>query len=284
MTTDEQERQRWREALAEDPTDPTDSTDPADGGHSSPPGRCDQEPPWRWRTLVENLAPMADRVLDLGTGGGEVLAALADVLPEGSVATEGRTATLALARARLAPLGIEVLEHGPDTGALLPVGDGGFGLVLCHHEPFDATEISRVLAPGGTFLTQQVGGDDGQEIRALFGHDAPRPRASLEDTVHALTVAGLTVERADAFHGRCEIDDVPTLLRALRRAPWGAPEGLDVGRHRDVLEHLHARLRTGPFSATVSRYLVQASIPEPARTGRTDFSQLLDEHPAVPRV
>lgn len=280
MTTDEQELERWREALAEDPTDPPDLTD---GGRSSHPGHDEEEPPWRWRTLVENLAPMADRVLDLGTGGGEVLAALADVLPEGSVATEGRASMVHRARARLSPLGIEVLEHRPDS-ARLPVADDSFGLVLCRHAPVDAPEISRVLAPGGTFLTEQVGGDDAQEIRALFAHDVPVPGASLEETVHALTVAGLTVERADAFHGRCEIDDVPTLLRSLRRVPWGAPEELDVGRHRDVLERLHARLRTGPFSATVSRYLVQASIPEPARTGRTDFSQLLDEHPAVPRV
>lgn len=280
MTTDEQELQRWREALAEDPTDPTD---PFGGGRSSRPGHDEEEPPWRWRTLVENLAPMADRVLDLGTGGGEVLAALADVLPEGSVATEGRASTVHRARARLSPLGIEVLEHRSDS-ARLPVADDSFGLVLCRHAPVDAPEISRVLAPGGTFLTEQVGGDDAQEIRALFGHDAPLPGASLEETVHALTVAGLTVERADAFHGRCEIEDVPALLRSVRRTPWGAPGDLDLDRHRAVLERLHAQLCTGPFTATVSRYLVQARSPEPVRTGRTDFSQLLDEHPAVPRV
>ena len=29
-----------------------------------------QEPPWSWATLVGNLAPMSDQVLDLGTGEG----------------------------------------------------------------------------------------------------------------------------------------------------------------------------------------------------------------------
>lgn len=276
MTTDEQELQRWREALAEQPTgwDLTGLT-----------GHREEEPPWRWRTLVENLAPMAERVLDLGTGGGEVLAALADVLPEGTVATAAHTTDLRAARERLAPLGIEVLEHDPEApGARLPVPDASLGLVLSRHQAFDAQDVVRVLAPGGTFLTQQAGGEDGQEIRELFGHDARRPEVSLESTVHELTRAGLTVDRADAFHGHCAFEDVPALLRHLRRVPWDAPEDLDVDRHREVLERVNARMAAGPFTVTVSRYLVQASTPAPPDSGRTDFSQLLGEHLDVPRV
>lgn len=276
MMTDEQELQRWREAHAELPTG---------WDLSALAGFREEEPPWRWRTLVENLAPMADRVLDLGTGRGEVLASLVDVLPEGTTATEGRASRLPVARERLTPLGIEVHEHDPEAaGSRLPFADAAFGLVLNRHGDFDATDVARLLRPGGTFLTQQVGADDGHEIRELFGRGDARPEVTLENTVHALTGAGLRVDRSDAFHGHFELDDVPTFLRYLRRAPWDAPEDFDVDGCRNVLEHLQARLREGPFLVTVSRYLVQASAPEAPDAGRTDFSELVGEHLQVPRV
>lgn len=276
MMTDEQELQRWREAFAEQPTG---------WDLSALTGYREEEPPWRWRTLVENLAPMADSVLDLVTGRGEVLASLADVLPEGTTATEGRVSHLSVARERLTPLGIEVHEHDPEAaGSRLPFADRAFGLVLNRHGAFDATEVARLLRPGGTFLTQQVGGDDGREIRELFGRGEADPEVTLENTVHALTGVGLRVDRSDAFHGHVELDEVPTFLRYLRRAPWDAPEDFDVDGYRDLLEHLQARLREGPFLVTVSRYLVQASAPETPDTGRTDFSALLGEQLDVPRV
>lgn len=276
MTIDEQELQRWREALAEQPTG---------SDFSTLTGYRGEEPPWRWRTLVENLAPMADRVLDLGTGGGEVLAALVDVLPEGTTATEGWAPNLPVARERLAPLGIEIHEHDPEVaGSRLPFTDATFGLVLSRHAAFDATDVARILRPGGTFLTQQVGGDDGHEIRELFGTGEAHPEVTLENTVHALTRAGLGVDRADAFHGHVEIDEVPTLLRYLRRTPWNAPAGLGVDSSRDVLEGLQARLREDPVFVTVSRFLVQASAPEAPDAGRTDFSELVGEQLQVPRV
>ncbi|MGP9537006.1 class I SAM-dependent methyltransferase [Brachybacterium sp. AOP43-C2-M15] len=276
---DEQELQAWRDALAEEP---------AGWDFSTLTGYREEEPPWRWRTLVENLAAMSDRVLDLGTGGGEVLASLADVLPAGTLATEGWPPNVPVARERLAPLGIEVLEHDPDDPdprrARVPVPDASFDLILDRHESFDAHEIARVLAPGGAFLTQQVGGDDAREIGELFGHDRPFGEVTLENAVHDLVAAGLRVDRADAFHGRYEFDDVPVLLRSLRRVPWDAPADLDADRHRELLEELHARTRRGPFVATVSRFLVLARAPEPAGAARVDFATLPRDELDVPRV
>lgn len=286
--TDEQELQQWREALAEDPVG---------GDFSTLTGYREEAPPWSWRTLVENLAPMSDRVLDLGTGGGEVLESLIDVLPEGTVATEGWAPNLPVARARLEPLGIEVLAHGvTDAGELdgageldraeapLPVPDASFDLILARHEAFDAAEITRVLMADGAFLTQQVGGEDAREIREAFGIPAPYAEVTLENFVHQLGAAGLRVDRSDSFHGRYEFDDMPTLLRYLRRAPWDAPEDLDVDRHRDVLEHLHAQMQHGPLVATASRFVVLARAPEAPSTGRTDFADLARDELEVPRV
>lgn len=241
--TDEQQLQRWREALAEEPV----------SGDASPhPGYCEEAPSWSWRTLVENLAPMSDRVLELGAGGGEGYAhdTVASVVP----------------------------------GVSLPVPEASFDLVVSRQEAFEAAEIARVLMPDGAFLTEQVGGEDSREIREVFGMEAPASEVTLESTVHQLGAAGLRVDRSDSFHGHCEFDDVPGLLRYLRRAPWNAPEDLDVDRHRAALEQLQARMRNGPFTATVSRFVVLARAPEAPDVGRTDFAGLTGDALDVPRV
>lgn len=270
---DEQELLRWREALTEE------------GDPSTLTGYPEPELPWSWRTLVENLAPMADRVLDLGTGGGGVLASLADVLPEGTVATEGRAENLPLARELLTPLGIEVLEHdSADPEAQVPVPDDSFGLVINRHQPYDAADVARVLVPAGSFLTQQVGEDDVHELREALGLAEPPPGRNLENAVHELTAAGFTVVRSAAYHDDHEFEDVSTLLRYLRRMTWDDPADLAVAQHRSALEQLHEQMRLGPFTATVSRYMVLARTPEAPDTGRTDFAALLGDDLEVPRV
>lgn len=276
MSTDEQELQRWRDALAEQPTG---------WDFSTLTGFREEEPPWRWRTAVENLSQKADRVLDLGIGGGEVLASLADALPEGTVATEGWAPNLPIARERLVPLGIEVVEHDSEApGARLPFEDDSFDLILSRHEAFAPADVARVLRPSGAFLTQQVGGDDLREVREAFGLGDPHADVTLESMVHDLVAAGLRVDRSHAFHGRYEFDDMSSLLGYLRRAPWDAPEDLDVDRHREALERLAAQMQDGPLIATVSRFVILARAPEAPDAGRVDFSALTGQDLEVPRV
>jgi hypothetical protein len=60
-------------------------------------------------------------------------------------------------------MGIAVVqdEGAPDNSdqngdrARLLFRDGAFDLVANRHEAFVATEVARVLSPGGTFVTQQ---------------------------------------------------------------------------------------------------------------------------------
>ena len=255
------------------------------------PDDREQEPPWSWATLVGNLAPMSDQVLDLGTGGGETLASLAHVLPEGTVATAGRSSGLAVARARLAPLGIAVHEHGADRpGARLPFPDGTFDLVLSRHGTYDAHDVARVLAPGGSFLTERVGGDDLRELDSALGIDLPSSEVTLENAVHDLTRAGLTVERSDAFHGTVRFGDMASLLGYLRRVARLGPDGSDglaPEPHRRALETLAQQLHAGPLSLSTSRFLVLARAPSAPDVGRTDFADLVgrtDPMPEVPRV
>src|SRR5579859_8194497 len=65
--------------------------------------------PWSYEELVAERASGARAMLDMGTGGGEVLSSLA-ARARSTVATEAWEPNVPVARARLAPLGIEVVQ------------------------------------------------------------------------------------------------------------------------------------------------------------------------------
>ena len=110
-------------------------------------------PPWDYEALARGYASRAERVLDLGTGGGEVLSRTAAGLPARFSATEEWHVNAPVARDRLAPLGIDLLRC---SSLCLPFREGTFDLVLSRHEALDPGEAARVLRPGGRVVTQQV--------------------------------------------------------------------------------------------------------------------------------
>src|SRR5215813_11691547 len=135
-------------------------------------------------------------MLDMGTGGGERLARLSP-RPKLTVATEAWPPNVPVAAARLHPLGIAVVqdEGAPDNvrqesaqqrgaqqgGAQrgrLPFRDGAFGLVANRHEAFLAAEVSRVLASGGTFITQQADFHSYDDLYRLLGLEVSDQRDS----------------------------------------------------------------------------------------------------------
>jgi hypothetical protein len=108
-------------------------------------GRMDRgKLPWDYGSLARRALPGATRLLDVDTGGGEVLASLAP-LPA-SIATEPYAPNVPIATARLAPLGVDVRAG---SASALPVEDQEVNLVLNRHGSLDATETARVLAPHG---------------------------------------------------------------------------------------------------------------------------------------
>ena len=121
-------------------------------------GRYTADPlPWDyWEKVREFLRPGV-RLLDMGTGGGELLLTLGHPYELTSV-TEGWAPNLELCRKRLEPLGITVREYDSERGMPLPFEDNSFDLVINRPESYDLSEVRRVLKSNGFFLTQQVGG------------------------------------------------------------------------------------------------------------------------------
>ena len=221
-------------------------------------GRVVSDPlPWDYVALAGESAGRADRVLDIDTGGGEVLTTLE--VPRGSVAVEPYAPNVPVARARLLPYGIEVRAR---TGRRLPCASSDFDLVLNRHGALDPAEIARVLQPGGVFWTQQVGAHNDAELNAALG-EAPvfGGLPSAADAAEQLDAAGLQVLRADDAWPQTRFLDVGAVVLHLRAVSWQVP-GFDVVRHRSQLLAIDRIIRTeGAFTVTDHRLLVHAVRP-----------------------
>jgi SAM-dependent methyltransferase len=143
-------------------------------------GRSDDpKTPWRYRALSAEALSRSTGALDIDTGGGEALAALAPF--NGSVvATEGYRPNIPIAGATIRAVGVALVgvESAPDnidqatatpadTASHLPFRDDTFDLVLDRHSSYWAHEIARVLEPGTTYLTQQRGEGDAEVLRTF---------------------------------------------------------------------------------------------------------------------
>ncbi len=210
------------------------------------------DPSWSYPGLAHRLLRYADSLLDLDTGGGELLVELAP-LPAHTVAVESWTPNVPVARDRLAPFGVSVLTE-------LPGGENEFDVVLSRHGRLPADDIARLLKPGGTLLSQQVGSDDLKDLNAELGAPPPYARRwTATEAVAALEGAGLTVTDVREERPPLSFHDIGALVYQLRAVPWQIRD-FTAQRYEHALRRIDAVIRThGQYTATAHRFLVQAS-------------------------
>ncbi|MFI6759406.1 class I SAM-dependent methyltransferase [Micromonospora sp. NPDC050417] len=221
----------------------------------------EQRPSWGYARLMGERMAAASRALDLQTGGGEVLAGLPKPPPV-LVATEGWPPNVALARRRLAPLRAAVVEVGEE--ADLPFADHSFDLVASRHPVTTRwDEVARVLAPGGTYFSQQVGAGSVRELIDFMMGAQPMGTVRHPDrAVAAATTAGLEVVDLRSEALRMEFFDVAAVIVFLRKVLWTVPD-FTVEAYGDRLRALHLAIESGgPFVAHSRRFLIEARRPD----------------------
>ena len=220
------------------------------------------DPPWSYVAMARELLANASSALDLGTGGGEVLASLHDAFPPRVVATEAYTPNVAVARERLMPLGVTVVPYEADEAtAPLPFEDGSFDAILSRHEAYQPSEVARVLAPGGAFLTQQVDASNLADLRSVFGVTTQWPQVTVDRFSEDLRAWGMVVAEAQHWRGSMTFKDVGAIVYWLKAIPWEVP-GFSVHRHTKDLLELQRRLdRDGGLVFAVGRFVIRARKP-----------------------
>jgi SAM-dependent methyltransferase len=225
-------------------------------------GRATEErPSWGYAKLLADRMTGAKAVLDVQTGGGEVLAgalAQAKRSPVRIAATESWPPNLEIARRTLSRFGALVLEAADD--ADLPFNSQSFDLVVSRHPVVTVwSEIARVLGPAGTYLSQQVGAGSNRELIDFMMGPQPVGRSrSPQRAVREAEVAGLVVVDLRQESLRMVFNDVGAVVYFLRKVLWTVP-GFTVDGYRDRLLSLHEQIqREGPFVAHAKRFLIEA--------------------------
>jgi SAM-dependent methyltransferase len=224
-------------------------------------GRATEErPSWGYSRILAERMAAAHAALDIQTGGGEVLRGIPQP-PKVLVATESWPPNLALARENLRPLGGTVIEVADD--AALPFADETFDLVVSRHPTTNPwAEIARVLEPGGTYLSQQVGSGTNRELfEYLMGPQPINPISDVARLTEGVRAHGLEVLDARQESLRIEFFDIGAVVHFLRKVIWTVPD-FTVDRYRERLLAMHEHIQMhGVFVSYSRRALIEARKP-----------------------
>ncbi len=201
--------------------------------------------------------PAWDSLLDLDTGGGEFLSSLSP-LPRRTFATEAYPPNVPIARARLEPLGVRVMEipaNGP-----LPFKSDSFDMVINRHGDIFPPEIRRILRAGRSFVTQQVGGRNNIRLNEML-----QDRVEFRDAGWTLDVAVTQLEengfeildRREEFP-QVEFLDIGAVVYYLRAIPWQIGD-FSIEKYSDRLAAIHNIIeKDGKFVSSCHRFYLEA--------------------------
>ena len=215
------------------------------------------ELPWDYRETVLRYLKPDMKLLDVDTGGGEVLLSLNHPY-ENTAASEGYPPNAALCRQTLLPLGIDFREGvGWEP---LPFEDEQFDIVINRHGSFVPSDLYRMLKPGGYFVTQQVGALNEREIVELLcgKTELPFPEHHLSIVSQKFRDAGFEIlEEGEAFPG-IEFYDLGALVWFARIIQWEFPN-FSVDTHlENLLKAQKVLEEKGRIAGKYHRFLLVA--------------------------
>jgi SAM-dependent methyltransferase len=145
----------------------------------------------------------------------------------------------------------------------LPFADASFDLVVSRHPVVILWgEIARVLRPGGTYLSQQIGPGTNRELTEfMMGPKPVNESRSAANVRRSVESAGLEVVDLREAALRVAFYDVGAVVYFLRKVLWTVPD-FTPEAYGPQLRRLHQQIEEeGPFVATGRRLLVEARRP-----------------------
>lgn len=212
---------------------------------------------WDYQEIVRQYLRPNDCLLDMGTGGGEFLLSLEHPYSLTSV-TEAWPPNIELCRQKLEPLGIKI--YPVENDAKLAIMDCQFDIVINRHESYDLREVSRILKPGGFFITQQVGSQNCDRLEKMINHDVPVDGSpfSLETELPAFKCNGFKVIMADECFPELRFLDVGAVVYFAKIIEWSFP-GFSVENNFLQLFALQEELeQKGAITDLEHRFIIAA--------------------------
>lgn len=214
--------------------------------------------PWNFNTFVKEYLKDSDNILDMGTGGGELLLSFKHPYEKTSV-TEAYKPNIKLCQEILAPLGIKIYPIEQDD-ILINVPSDFYDIVLNHHESFSPSEVKRVLKENGIFITQQVGAYNNNDLATFFdsNHKIQFPKMTLDQTVKSLEDEGFEIVYKNEYYPKIKFFDLGAIAFFAKIIQWEFIN-FSVKDNLDKFEVLEKRLKDdGYIESTEHRFMIIA--------------------------
>jgi SAM-dependent methyltransferase len=200
--------------------------------------------PWEYPEVVTRYIAPTDSVLDVGTGGGERLLALADRFVK-AVGIDPDPDMVRVARAnatRAATTHVTFEQAGIENLISFPQEE--FDVVLTRHAPTLAAGVNRVTKPGGYFVCQGVGARNMANIRLAFRTgSATQYEEDQRSLLFELRATGWDIVAEGEYNVCYLVRDLPSLLFWFS-AIAGAnevPADFAIDRHHEAINDIIRR-------------------------------------------
>lgn len=201
--------------------------------------------PWSYKEQVKKYLTPTMQLLDMGTGGGELLESFHHPY-ENTTVTEGWEPNYQLLINQLQPKGVDVqfIEDNDQ----LPFPDTQFDIVVNSHESFSISEVWRVLKTGGFFISQQVGDLNGLPLSTKLIPNFRKEAFDLHlaSVVTELRQQGFSVLYQDEAFLDQNFFDMDGLIYYAKTIPWEFPN-FSVATHYKQLFLLQEELSLKGF-------------------------------------
>ncbi|MCL5680375.1 MAG: class I SAM-dependent methyltransferase [Candidatus Marsarchaeota archaeon] len=194
--------------------------------------------PWSYASEVLPRMRKVSSMLDIGTGGGEMLALLAP-FPKKTYATENYKPNIGIAKKRLEPLGVKV--YGVERNDELPFRDSEFELVINRHASYSDKEVYRILKHGGVFVNQQIGAYYDIGINRFLGAKIKHSIRYVKNYAKLAEEAGFDVIAKKEAYPRDRFYDIGAIIYYMKAIPWQL-EGFEVEKYKKRLYALHEKI------------------------------------------
>ncbi|MGO1470092.1 MAG: class I SAM-dependent methyltransferase [Tissierella sp.] len=216
-----------------------------------------EELPWVYKEIILNHLKPSDKLLDMGTGGGEFLLTLNHTYELTSV-TEAYPPNVELCKKELSPMGIEVKQVIEDSN--IPYSNDKFDIVINKHESFDVKEVKRILKKDGFFITQQVGGKNNNDLssKLIDNLEIKDSKHNLENNIKLLKEAGFEILYTNEYFPKNKFYDIGALVYFAKIIEWEFPN-FSVDSCFDSLCKLQKELEDkGYVTGTEHRFIIVA--------------------------
>lgn len=216
------------------------------------------ELPWSYEEFVRKYLNTDSVILDMGTGGGELLLSFNHPFELTSV-TESYEPNINLCFKTLSPKGIMVYPIKEDD-ILEGVPSFKFDIVLNRHESFNVSEVKRILKNNGVFITQQLGAFNNFDLATFFdpNHKSQYPDLTLDKTVEKLENSGFKILYKNEFFPELKFYDLGAVAYFAKIINWEFLN-FSVINYLDKFENLELILkRNGFIKSTEHRFIIIA--------------------------